>query len=76
MKQLNNHMEVNALTEPKEPAHRKYHSAKAALLRISNNILCAVDKSQHTMLKMLDQSAAFDTVNQDELHQLHARYGI
>ena len=36
-----------------------------------------MDHSQCTMLIMLDQGAAFDTVNRDELlHQLQARYGI
>ena len=70
-------MEVNALTEPNQSAYRKHHSTETALVRINNDILCAMDQSQCTMLIMLDQSAAFDTVNQDELlHQLQARYGI
>ena len=41
----------------------------AALVRVTNDILCAVDKKQAVILILLDLSAAFDTVNNNILLQ-------
>ena len=77
VEQLNDHMNNNSLVEKNQSAYRKHHSTETALLKITNDILCAIDQSQCVLLIMLDQSAAFDTVNQDELlHQLEFKYGI
>ena len=75
VEQLNDHMNSNSLVEKNQSAYRKHHSTETALLKITNDILCAIDQSQCVLLIMLDQSAAFDTVNQDELlHQLEFKY--
>ena len=77
VEQLNDHMNNNSLVEKNQSAYRKHHSTETALLKTTNDILCAIDQSQCVLLIMLDQSAAFDTVNQDELlHQLEFKYGI
>ncbi len=75
--QLDCYMKSNNLVETNQSAYRKNHSTETALLRITNDLLCAMDKSQGSILIMLDQSAAFDTVNQDILMQrFQAQYGI
>ena len=75
--QLKFHMETNNLDENHQSAYRKNHSTETALLKISNDLLCAMDKSRCSILVMLDQSAAFDTVNQDILMQrFQSTYGI
>ena len=75
--QLKLHMESNSLDENHQSAYRKNHSTETALLKITNDLLCAMDKSRCSILVMLDQSAAFDTVNQDILMQrFQSTYGI
>ena len=70
-------MNNNCLVEKNQSAYRKHHSTETALLKITNDILCAIDQSQCILLITLVQSAAFDTVNQDDLlHQLEFKYGI
>ncbi len=46
-----------------QSAHRKYHSTETALLRVQNNILMYLDKSDTVILVPLDLSAAFDTID-------------
>jgi hypothetical protein len=75
--QLNQHMSDNSLYESHESAYRKCHSTETALVKIMDDLLCAVDDTQCALLVMLDQSAAFDTVNQDILlHRLESTFGI
>ena len=77
MAQLKLHMESNSLDENHQSAYRKNHSTETALLKITNDLLCAMDKSRCSILVMLDQSALFDTVNQDILMQrFQSTYGI
>ena len=46
-----------------QSAHRRFHSTETALLRIQNDLLCAIDKQQVTALLLFDLSAAFDTID-------------
>ena len=41
--------------------YKQHHSTETALIKIFNDILCAVDKKQCVLLVLLDLSAAFDT---------------
>jgi hypothetical protein len=67
----------NSLYESHQSAYRKFHSTETALVKIMNDLLLAVDDNKCALLIMLDQSAAFDTVNQDILlHRLQTSYGI
>ena len=71
VEQLNNHINNNSLVKKNQSTYLKHHSTETALLKITNDILCAIDQSQCVLFMMLDQSAAFDTVNQDVLlHQI------
>lgn len=47
----------------RQSAYRRAHSTETALVRVTNNILCAVDRQQALILVLLDLSAAFDTVD-------------
>src|SRR5688572_25129091 len=48
---------------------RKGHSTETLLVRLLSDIYGAIDRSQVTLLALLDVSAAFDTVDHDILLQ-------
>src|SRR5271154_3762453 len=62
-KQLNSNLSSNAHYEAYQSAYRSNHSTETALLRVQNDILIRIDKKEVTVLVLLDQSAAFDTVD-------------
>ena len=75
--QLQTHMKDNDLHPTHQSAYRKNHSTETALLRITNDILREMDCNKCSLIVMLDQSAAFDTVNLDVLiNRLECTYGI
>ena len=49
--------------------YRPAHSTETALVRVNDDLLCAVDKQQAVILTILDLSAAFDTVDRNILLQ-------
>ena len=56
---------------------RPGHSTETAVLRVSSDILLAVDRGDVAALILLDLSAAFDTVDYEVLlHCLQTTYGI
>ena len=63
VKRLNTHMTQYNLHEYFQSAYRMYHSTETALLRVHSDILQEVDKKKCVYLVLLDQSAAFDTVD-------------
>ena len=60
---LLDHMMHNGLMDQYQSAYRKDHSTETALVRVHNDILCAVDKGLGVCLILLDFSAVFDTVD-------------
>ena len=61
----------------KQSAYRKHHSTETALLRVSTDILCAIDTHGEMVLVLLDLTAAFDTIDHSILLcRLSHRYGI
>ena len=75
--QLNEHITINGLNEKFQSAYKKYHSTETAIVRVHNDILCALDKGKSVILLLLDLKAAFDTVNHSMLiTRLATRFGI
>ena len=61
----------------KQSAYRKGHSTETLLLRVTSDILSAMDRGHVTLLCLLDLSAAFDTVDIDLLvHRLKSSFGL
>lgn len=74
---LQHHMADHNLYEPMQSAYRRGHSTETALVRVSNDILCAMDRQEVVILVLLDLSSAFDTIDHTILIQrLHDRLGI
>ena len=70
-------MEQNNLHELMQSAYKVGHSTETALIRVYNDILCAIDEKQCVLLVLLDLSAAFDTVDHEVLlSRLEERLGI
>jgi hypothetical protein len=70
-------MRVNDLDEPMQSAYKKMHSTETGLLKVQNDILCAIDNKKAVVLVLLDLSAAFDTVDHDMLlHRMSTRLGV
>jgi hypothetical protein len=77
VEQLREHMDTNHMNEPCQSAYRKGHGTETALLKITNDILCAMDDDKCTLLVMLDLSAAFDTVSHKILlKRMEDAYGV
>ena len=77
VKQMNQHMTQNNLHEPNQSAYRQNHSTETALVKIYNDLLCAVDSKKAVMLILLDLSAAFDTVEHTILlERMEKLFGI
>ena len=61
--QVTKHMDDNNLHEIFQSAYKPLHSTETAMLRVKNDILCALDEGNAVLLVCLDLSAAFDTVD-------------
>ena len=72
--QLTDHLRKHDLLETFQSAYKPNHSTETALLRVSNDILRALDNKQCVVLTLLDLSAAFDTIDHEIL--LETRLGI
>lgn len=74
--QLNQYLKDNDLLEPCQSAYRQGHSTETALMRVQNDIICAVGERKAVMLVLLDLSAAFDTVDHACLNNILQGLGI
>ncbi len=61
--QFVSHLKENNLLEKFQSAYKQFHSTESALLRVSNDILRAIDNKHCIALTLLDLSAAFDTID-------------
>ena len=74
---LRSHMDANGLNEIFQSAYKKKHSTETALIRVQNDILCALDSQNAVALILLDLSAAFDTIDHALLlHTLSSNIGV
>ena len=75
--QLLEHLTLHSLLDKFQSAYRPGFSTETALIKITNDILTAIDKNSFTALIMINMSAAFDTINhQTLLSRLSKLYGI
>lgn len=75
--QIEQHLSSNNLHEPLQSAYQANHSTETALLKVTDDILQALDKRQCVYLVLLDLSAAFDTIDHDVfLDRLKQDYGV
>ena len=75
--QLSQHCNDYDLQPDYQSAYREHYSCETAVLKVSNDILWAMEKQEVTSLVALDLSAAFDTVDHDILLSiLRNKYGI
>lgn len=76
-KQFVSHLESQLLFVPVQSAYRSHHSTETALLKVLNDLLTSVDRGDAAILALLDQSAAFDTVDHRILlDRLASRFGV
>ena len=77
LKQLTDYLNCNNLFPKQQSAYRPSHSTETALLKVSNDILQALDSGNISVLSFLDLSAAFDTIDHSILlKRLSFSYGI
>ena len=70
-------MEKYGLYPVLQSAYRKYQSTEIAPLKVHNDILMNMDSQRLTLLVLLDQSAAFDTVDHDVLlNRFSTSFGV
>ena len=74
--QTYSYLNNNALFPSLQSAYRAHNSTEIALLRVTNDILKALDSRNDVILILLDRSAAFNTLEYDILlSRLHLYFG-
>ena len=75
--QILDHITDNGLKDKFQSAYKSNHSTETALLKVVNDILCAIDDGNLVLLTLLDLSAAFDTIDHSILlKRLELSFGI
>ena len=71
------HLSISPSLSPLRSAYRKFHSTETALLKLTNDIMDAIDSGKVRILVALDMSAAFDTLDHSTfLHRLEHTFGL
>ena len=65
--QLSRHVSLHGLENEYQSAYRRGHSTETALLSIKNQIHLSLAGGEATVVVLLDQSAAFDTIDHEKL---------
>ena len=68
------HILDNNIVDSFQSAYRASHSCETALLRVYNDIVTTVGKGNGSFLVLLDFSAAFDTIDHDNLFYILEKY--
>ena len=68
------HILDNNIVDSFQSAYRSAYSCETALLRVYNDIVTTVGKEKGSFLVLLDLSAAFDTIDHDNLFYILEKY--
>ena len=75
--QMIDYISKNDMTERFQSAYKQHHSTETALIRVHNNISCAIDDGRSVLLLLLDLSSAFNTIDHGILlSRLTQKYGF
>ena len=77
VKRFSSHVDTNKLDVLLQSAYKGGHSVETALVKVYDDLLCAIDNKKYVLLSLLDLSAAFDTVDHNVmLSRLESSFGI
>ena len=76
LSRLLNFLEETGQHEPHQSAYRSAHSTETALVRVSSDILSALDRREGVFLVLLDLSAAFDTIDRELMLNRLSNIGV
>jgi hypothetical protein len=77
LKRLTEHLKLNDIEELYQSAYRSKHSTETALMKVHNDIATHLDANNAVLLVLLDQSAAFDTIDHQRLiSMLRSYFGV
>ena len=77
VKRFSSHVNTNNLDVLLQSAYKGGHSVETALVKVYDDLLCAIDSKKYVLLTLLDLSAAFDTVDHSVmLSRLETCFGI
>ena len=68
------HISDNNIVDSFQYAYMAGHSCETALLQVYNDIVTTVGKGNRSFLVLLDLSAAFDTIDHDNLFYILEKY--
>ena len=72
--QIHDHWINNDIVDNFQSAYKAGHSCETALLRVYNDIVTTIGRCNGAMLVLLDLSAAFDTIDHDNLFCILEKY--
>ena len=72
--QIHSHLINNDIVYHFQSAYKPGHSCETALLRVYNDIVTTIGRGNGSMLVLLDLSAAFDTIDHDNLFCILEKY--
>ena len=71
---IHDHLINNDIVDNFQSAYKAGHSCETALLRVYNDIVTTIGRGNGAMLVLLDLSAAFDTIDHDNLFCILEKY--
>ena len=72
--QIHSHLINNDIVDNFQSAYKTGHSCETALLRVYNDIVTTIGRGNGAMLVLLDLSAAFHTIDHDNLFCILEKY--